>query len=110
LERLKRNRENVPLELLTTKYQKSYDELKERIQAMTKGIFQDVVLSGLQIERSQADQKYLEINTAIKESGIIKQASQAAFIQQDVDLVLEYASQLREIVHQIVKGCEKDAS
>ena len=110
LERLKRNRENVPLELLTTKYQKSYEELKERIQAMTKGILQDVVLSGLQIERSQAEQKYLEINTAIKESGIMKKASHAAFIQQDADLVLEYAGQLRDIVHGIVKGCEKNAS
>ena len=110
LECLKRNKENVPPELLTTKYRRSYDQLKERIQAMTKEIFQDVVLSGLKIERSQADQKYLEINSAIRESGIMKKASQAAFIQQDADLVLEYAGQLREIVHGIVKGCEKNAS
>ncbi|GLB30110.1 hypothetical protein LAD12857_20330 [Lacrimispora amygdalina] len=110
LERLKRNKENVPLELLVTKYKRSYDQLKERIRAMTKEIFQDVVLSGLQIERSEADQKYLEINSAIRESGIMKKASQAAFIQQDADLVLEYAGQLREIVHGIVKGCEKNAS
>ena len=110
LERLKRNKENVPLELLVTKYKRSYDQLKVRILAMTKEIFQDVVLSGLQIERSQVDQKYLEINSAIRESGIMKKASQAAFIQQDVDLVLEYAGQLREIVHQVVKGCEKNAS
>ena len=110
IKQLKRNEENVPLELLTTKYKKSYDQLKERIQAMTKEIFQDVVLSGLQIERSQADQRYLEINTAIRESGIMKKASQAAFVQQDADLVLEHAGQLREIVHCIVKGCEKNAS
>ena len=47
----------------------------------------------------------MEINTAIRESGIMKKASQAAFIQQDADLVLEYARQLREIVHGIMKGC-----
>ncbi|MDK2965097.1 hypothetical protein [Lacrimispora sp.] len=110
LERLKRNKENVSPELLETKYKKSYDQLKEKIQAMTKGIFQDVVLSGLQIERAKADQRYIEINTAIRESGIMKKASQAAFIQQDADLVLEYAGQLREIVHQVAKGCEKNAS
>lgn len=110
LECLKRNKENVPPELLTTKYRRSYDQLKKRIQVMTKEIFQDVVLSGLKIERSQADQKYLEINSAIRESGIMKKASQAAFIQQDADLVLEYSGQLREIVHGIVKGCEKNAS
>lgn len=110
LERLKRNKENVPPELLATKYKKSFDQLRERIQAMTKGIFEDVVFSGLQIERFSADQKYLEINSAIKESGIMKKASQAAFIQQDADLVLVYAGQLRELVHRIVKGCEKNAS
>lgn len=110
LECLKRNKENVPLELLTTKYKRSYDLLKERIQAMTKEIFQDVVLNGLKIERSQADQKYLEINSVIRESGIMKKASQAAFIQQDADLVLEYAGQLRGIVHKVVKGCEQNAS
>lgn len=110
LECLKRNKENVPPELLTTKYRRSYDQLKERIQVMTKEIFQDVVLSGLKIERSQADQKYLEINSAIRKSGIMKKASQAAFIQQDADLVLEYVGQLRGIVHGIVKGCEKNAN
>ena len=110
LESLKRNKENVPLELLKTKYGKSYDQLREKIRSMTKEILQALVLDGLQIERSQADQKYLEINTAIRESGIMKKASQAAFIQQDADLVLEYARQLREVVHGIVKGSEKNAS
>lgn len=104
LERLKRNKENVPLELLTTKYRKSYNQLKERIQSMTKDILQDVALSGLQIERSQAEGKYMEINTAIRESGIMEKVSHAVFRQQDGDQVLEYAGQLREIVHQIMKG------
>ncbi|PPK80641.1 hypothetical protein BXY41_106231 [Lacrimispora xylanisolvens] len=109
LDSLKRNKENVPLETLKTKYRKSYEQLTQSIQSMTREILQDVALDGLQIERAEADQKYLEINSAIKKSGIMKKASQAAFIQQDADLVLEYAGQLREIVHGIVKGCEKNA-
>lgn len=104
LDRLKRNRENVPLELLTTKYQKSYDQLKEKLRSMTKEILQDVVLSNLQIERTQTNEKYMEINTTIRESEILEKVSHAVFRQQDADLVLEYAGQLREIVHRIVKG------
>ena len=110
LDSLKRNKENVPLETLKTKYRKPYEQLTQSIQSMTREILQDVALVGLQIERDEADQRYTEINSAIRESGIMKKASQAAFIQQDADLVLEYAGQLREIVHGIVKGCEKNAS
>lgn len=106
LDRLKRNRENVPLELLTTKYQKSYDQLKEKLRSMTKEILQDIVFSNLQIERIQVKEKYTEINTAIKESGILGKVSHAVFRQQDADLVLEYAGQLREIVHRIAKEYE----
>ena len=110
LMRLKQNKQNVPLETLKTKYRKPYEQLIQSIQSMTGEILQDVALKDLQIERAKADQRYLEINTAIRESGIMKKASQAAFIQQDADLVLEYAGQLRQLVHGIVKGCEKNAS
>ncbi len=110
LDSLKRNKENVPLETLKTKYSKPYEQLTKSIQSMTREILQEVALNGLQIERADADQRYQEINTAISGSGIMKKISQAAFIQQDADLVLEYAGQLREIVHGIVKGCEKNAS
>jgi len=110
LDTLRLNKENVSLETLKTKYRKPYEQLIQSIQSMTREILQDVALKDLQIERAEADQRYLEINTAIRESGIIKKASQAAFVQQDADLVLEYAIQLRGIVHQAAKGCEKDAS
>lgn len=107
LDCLKRNKENVPLELLTTKYQKSYDQLKEKLRSMTKEILQDIVLSGLRIEQIQAKEKYTEINAAIGESGIMEKVSHAVFLQQDADLVIEYAGQLREIVHRIVEGVRK---
>lgn len=106
---LKRNKENIPLEQLKTEYRKGYDHLTQKIQTMTTEILQDVTLDGLRIERAEADRRYLEINTAIRESGIMKKASQAAFIQQDADLVFEYAGQLKDIVHRVAKGCEKNA-
>lgn len=103
LDSLRRNKENVPLETLKTKYRKPYEQLTQSIQSMTREILQEVTLDDLQIELAEADQRYLEINSAIRESGIMKKISRAAFIQQDADLVLEYAGQLREIVHRIVK-------
>jgi len=105
LKQLKRNKENVSLDLLTTKYRVPYEQLKEKLGSMTIQILQDIVLSGLKIERIQAKGKYMEINTAIKESGIMEKVSHAVFRQQDADQVLEHAGQLREIVHRIVKGC-----
>lgn len=110
LNQLKRNKENVSRELLTTKYRKSYDQLKEKLKSMTKEILQDIVLSGLQIEQTQAKGIYMEINTAIRKSGILEKISHAVFRQQDADQVLEYAGQLRKIVHKVVKGCEENAS
>lgn len=107
LDRLKRNKENVPLELLTTKYRNSYDQLKEELRYKTKDIIQDIVLSGLQIERIHAEEMYMKINKAIKESGIMEKVSHAVFLQQNADLVLEYAGQLGEIVHRIVKEYEE---
>ncbi|WAJ24032.1 hypothetical protein [Lacrimispora xylanolytica] len=106
---LKRNKENIPLQQLKTEYQKGYDQLTQRIQSMTREVILDVIIEGLRIERPQADKWYMEINSATRESGYMKKASQAAFLQQDADLVLEYANKLREIVHSTVKGCEKNA-
>ena len=101
MEQLKKNKENVPLELLTTKYRKSYEQLKEQLRIMTKEILQDVVLADLRIERAEAEEAYQKINSAIKESGVLDKVSHAVFHQQDVDQVLECAKQLRMIVHQV---------
>ena len=67
LVRLKRNKENVPLELFTTKYGKSNDQLRDKIRSMTKEILQAAVLGELKIERSHTEERYLEINIAIRE-------------------------------------------
>lgn len=100
LHRLKVNKENVSLETLKTKYQKHYSTLKVELKEATEEILQAIVLSGLKIKRCHAEAKCIEINTAIKESGILEKVSHAVFRQCDSGKVLEYAHQLREIVHQ----------
>lgn len=103
LGRLKRNKENVGLEQLKTVYQKGYDQFTHKLKFMTEELLQDIVLTGLQIERYRAAEKYVEINTAIRQSGILEKISHAVFIDQDADRVFEYAKQLREIVHRIAE-------
>lgn len=106
LECLKRNRENVSPELLKTKYRKAYDQLKEKIKVMTDSIIWDIVTYDLLVDRSRAEEMFGKINTAISESGLLQQISHAAFRHQDADQVLEYAGQLREIVHAVVESWE----
>lgn len=110
LHRLKVNKENISLEILKTKYQKHYSALKVELKAMTEEVLQGIVFSGLKIERCHAEAIYAEINAEIMKSGILEQIKHVVFLQQDADLVLKYADQLREIVHGIVKGREENAS
>ena len=100
LERLQRNKQKVPAEVLRTKYHKPYMALLEEIRDMTKLLLQDIVLQGLQIEQEGAEATFQTINQTIADSGLLKAIQQAVFQEQDVDKVLRYAEQLRAVVHQ----------
>lgn len=104
LGRLKRNKANVPLEELRTKYSKSYLELLDMLCTMTTELLQDIVLSGLLVKRIGATETCRRINQAIKESGLLSRIQYAVYQQQDADQVLQYAEQLREIVWQTARN------
>lgn len=101
LDSLKRNKENVPLELLTTKYQKSYLQLKEEIKSMTEQILKNVVSYDLFVESKDSGEIFGQVNQAIKESGLLVEINHAVYRKQDADLVLDYIGQFRKLVHQI---------
>lgn len=103
LAQLKRNRANVPLEVLKTKYRKPFEELQNRLRVMTVKIVYDVVLNGLLIRYEDADGAYAEINQLIEESGLAKEISQAVFLNQDLGAVEEKTMELREKVHEIAE-------
>lgn len=103
LTQLKRNRANVPLEVLKTKYRKPFEELQNRLRVMTVKIVYDVVLNGLLIRYEDADGAYAEINQLIEESGLSKEISQAVFLNQDLGAVEEKTMELREKVHEIAE-------
>ena len=55
VERLKKNRENVPIETLKTKYKKGYTELLETIRDQATGILNRETMNGIQIRKEDKD-------------------------------------------------------
>ena len=106
LQRLKKNKENVPRELLLTKYEKPYNKLRNDIADMTSQILKDIVLFGWRVEREEAIDVYSVINRVIVESGILQEVNHAVYQDQDIDRVLQCAKLLRILVHQRMKECE----
>lgn len=105
LQCLKKNKENVPLELLLTKYEKPYNRLRNEIANMTSRIVKDIALYGWRVEREEAIDVYSVINRVIVESGILQEVNHAVYQEQNVDKVLNCAARLRILVHQRMKEC-----
>lgn len=105
LQCLKKNKENVPPELLLTKYEKPYNRLRNDIADMTSQILKDIVLYGWRVEREEAIDVYSVINRVIVESGILQEVNHAVYQDQDIDRVLRCAELLRILVHQRMKEC-----
>ena len=106
LQRLKKNKENVPRDLLLTKYEEPYTRLRNEIADMTSQILKDIVLFGWRVEREEAIDVYSVINKVIVESGILQEVNHAVYQDQDIDRVLQCAKLLRILVHQRMKECE----
>lgn len=109
LESLRRNKENVTRDLLMTKYRKPYTKLQLELKGMTEQIIKDVATYYLPFNSSCADEVAEELNHQIDRFGIMKQISDAVFHQQDVDLVLKYAMQIRQLAWETARrwdyGC-----
>lgn len=103
LQRLKKNKENVSLDLLLTKYEKSYNKLRNEIADMTARIMKDIALFGWKVERDEAPEVYAIVNSVIKGSGIMSDVSHAAYQEQNVDKVLNCAALLRILIYQKMK-------
>lgn len=103
LQRLKKNKKNVPRDILLAKYKKPYNRLRNEIADMTSRILKDIVLSDLKVKRDEFDEACVVINRTIAESGILQEVSHAVYQEQDADKVLEYAVELRRLVQQALK-------
>lgn len=68
LERLKVNKQNVPLDVLKTRYEKSYSRLCDDIKNKTIEYFNAFVFSVIRVERDYFDEAADMVSKAISDS------------------------------------------
>lgn len=96
LDTLRRNLEVVSLEVLKTKYQKPYEELREQICKAATEYTRHVALCDIRIRRSLFDEAKTYIDATIQQTQCLKKISEAAFQRQDMDEIAALAHTLRE--------------
>lgn len=99
VERMKANRQNVPLETLRSRYQKSYEALKEEISATGSRVFHALAVMHLQIKSEDNleawKQPLDEVYEAAKMSGLPLKLGDALAKYCDTELFMLYAMQFQ---------------
>lgn len=121
LEKLKKNREKVPLEELKTKYKKPYTELLQDIKEKTEIMLLHFLFEGLPFNMSEKAewQAFVDrVNEAIREekqAGTFREISRAVFKDYDPDKALDIAARTiwpriwyRAYAPYWLKHCRKD--
>lgn len=104
LDSMRKNRENVPLEELTTRYAKPYAQLKQELSEMTRQFLHETVLPGIRILPEDLEAFTEELNRVIEDSGILEKI----IWLYDYDQVLDAALDLKYIImnryYQLIEG------
>lgn len=96
VERLRKNREKVPIQILKTKYAKPYKELLNQISQQAKDVLIQVIFSHAFIEQDQAGfQEYVRVSNEIAaeetRKGTFRELGRILSREYDVDKFLEEA-------------------
>lgn len=104
LDSMRKNRKNVPLEELTTRYAKPYAQLKQELSEMTRQFLHETVLPGIRILPEDLEAFTEELNRVIEDSGILEKI----IWLYDYDQILDAALDLKYIVmnryYQLIEG------
>lgn len=107
LDSMRKNRENVPLEELTTRYAKPYAQLKQELSEMTRQFLHETVLPGIRILPEDLEPFAEDLNRVIVDSGILEKITWI----YDYDQVLDAALDLKYIVmnryYQMIEGDDR---
>lgn len=98
LSTLKRNRDQVPLKVLKTKYKKGYQQLCLELKTLTEAYLNSVICKNLRIRKDLFPEAEKLIQSAIADSGMLKECSRAVFQRQDLEELRKLAEHLRETV------------
>lgn len=94
VERLRKNRENVPLETLKTKYKTAYEELMTGIRDRATEILNRETMKGIRIRKEDKD-VLNRIQEAVDEGQYAKQAGKALFKAYSVEKFVEIVENAR---------------
>lgn len=100
LEKYRKNRENVPLEVLQTKYKDAYEKLKAEIKAEALAIIKPIAASLPEwLEGQKVNQEYIEeiadtFNQIYAGGGYAKKIGQALYKQYSIDEARQLAQEI----------------
>lgn len=95
LDTLRRNIEAVSLEVLKTRYRKPYLALRAEIAASATAYVKEITLGDLRIHRDYLPEAKVIIESAIEQSGLLKQIATAAFHRQNINEIDHLALTLK---------------
>ena len=114
LHTLKKNRENIPEELLKTKYAKAYKALLEEIKLCAEGILKRPLKQmSLKLD-GQGLQLAYEIDNLLLSKGYCEQISQSLFKFMDISLfqsiMEEMFKEIKKMYLEYKEKCNKEAA
>lgn len=96
--KLKKNEDNVPLEILRTKHRTAYNSLRQELKEMTEAIIHEVVYRNLYIKRSDEEKIVQRVNQVVADSGLCESISQAVYQKKCYGSVIVGIMELRKLV------------
>lgn len=114
LNKLKKNRENIPEELLKTKYAKAYKALLEEIKLCAEGILKRPLKQMPLKLDGQGLQLAYEIDNLLLSKGYCEQISQSLFKSMDISLFQsiteEMFKEIKKMYLEYKEKCNKEAA
>lgn len=101
--KLKKNEDNVPREILRTKYRAAHDSLRQELKEMTAAIIYEVVYGSLYIERTDEKRIIQAINQAIMDSEIYGSINKAVYQEKCYGNIISSIMRLRKIVQDAIE-------
>lgn len=94
----KKNRENVPLEVLKSKHAKAYNQLIEDIEHGTELIIAHYAYEGIRINKDDIKTFVPKLDAALEADGLTKRVSHLVFKEYNLQGAIEEAKKYRQTV------------
>lgn len=94
----RKNRENIPLEVLKSKYARAYNQLIEEIEHGAEIIVNHYAHEGIRVKTKDIKTIVPKLNAALDADGLTKRVSHLIFKEYDLQGAIEEAKKYRQTV------------